>query len=312
MKILIWGAGGIGCYYGARLQASGNQVVYVARGNHLEALQNKGLVLRHPDFNFTSAVTALSQEQLNEQYQCDDFDLILLTFKSTATAAYVEEMSQWLRDSYTPILSLQNGVDNEKLLAEALDEDRILGGLAVRIGGHILEPGVVEAKGVAQVVYGQWPNNSNQQNKVLSLLPEAFSQSGIEAFLSSDIQRELWRKLLINNGVNPLSVITETDTRHITADPSLGRTVYKMMEETAKAASYDGVVLERSDIDEMFELISSFDAIKTSMLVDYEKGRPIEVDAICGAVIERCHATSTECPMTELIMALVSVKVSKR
>lgn len=315
MKILIWGAGGIGGFYGSKLQSAGHEVVYVARGIHLEALQNTGLTIHHPDYHFSDSVNAVCQNQLQRQYRCNDFDLIILSVKSTATASFVSDMGGWLSETNTPILSLQNGVDNERLLSEIVGEQRVLGGLAVRIGGHILEPGIIEAKGIAQVIFGQWQSNSHKKinnDNLLKKLLLIFNQADIDAFLSPDIRRELWRKLIINNGVNPLSVLTETDTRHLTSDPVLKRSVYKMMEETVLAAACDGVVLNQSDVEEMFELISTFDAIKTSMLVDYEKGRHVEVEAICDAVIERCHSINADCSVTELVSTLVKLKVSSK
>jgi len=78
-----------------------------------------------------------------------------------------------------------------------------------------------------------------------------------------------------------------------------------MMEEAALAATVDGVILERADIDEMYRLICQFDAIKTSMLVDLEKGRPLELEAICGAVLSRCRLLGKAAPVTELVQALL-------
>ena len=311
MKILIWGAGGIGCYYGARLQNSGNQVTYVARGEHLNALQSQGLKLSHPEFYYSGDVSAISEEQLISQRHSSDFDLIILAFKSTSTEESLIRLADWLKCSDTPILSLQNGVDNEQIIASLVGEERTVGGLAVRIGGHIIAPGVVEAKGVAQVVYGQWPNSRQHENAVVKRLDSAFAEAGIEAFQSSDVQKELWRKLMINNAVNPLSVLTEWDSRKVTSHPVYGKTVYSIMQETARAAAADNVDITEKDVDEMFALISGFDAIKTSMLVDYEKGRPLELEGISGPVIKRCKTLSIDCPFTELISSLVRTKAGQ-
>ena len=311
MKILIWGAGGIGCYYGARLQNSGNQVTYVARGEHLNALQSQGLKLSHPEFYYSGDVSAISEEQLISQRHSSDFDLIILAFKSTSTEESLIRLADWLKCSDTPILSLQNGVDNEQIISSLVGAERTVGGLAVRIGGHIITPGVVEAKGVAQVIYGQWPNSRQHENVVVKQLGSAFAEAGIEAFQSSDVQKELWRKLMINNAVNPLSVLTEWDSRKVTSHPVYGKTVYSIMQETARAAAADNVDITEKDVDEMFALISGFDAIKTSMLVDYEKGRPLELEGISGPVIKRCKTLSIDCPFTKLISSLVRTKVGQ-
>lgn len=309
MRVAIWGAGGIGCYYGARLLKAGHQVVFVARGAHLEAMQSSGLIVEHEALSFSGAVDAVSQSEWVEHYRCDDFDLIMVALKANVTGDCLAEIDSWLQQGSCPLLSLQNGVENESLIADRVGDARTLGGLAVRIGGHIIEPGRVEARGPAQVVMGAWPNR--ELNPELSVraesLAEILNEAQIPTQCSVDIRRELWRKLLINNGVNPLSALTELDTRRLTRHPTYRKMVYKMMEEGAAAANARGVDLGRADVDEMFKLISEFDAIKTSMLVDKEKGRPLELDGICGAVI-RAGATP-EPLVTELVMSLLADRV---
>lgn len=305
MRIVIWGAGGIGCYYGSKLQLAGHKITYVARGDHLEAMQKKGLVVEHDRLEFSGAVTALDQAELLNNHNCDDFDLIILTVKANATQGIISQSRHWLNQGKTPVLSLQNGVENEQLIAEAVGNSRTLGGLAVRIGGHIQEPGVVTAKGIAQIVLGCWPSlaETNGIKHFAEKLVDTFNRAGIPTTLSEDIQRELWRKLLINNGVNPLSALTELDTKSITHDPVYKQVVYKMMEETALAARNHGVDITEKDVEEMFKLISEFDAIKTSMLVDKEKGRPLELDGICGPVLR--NTTNGQALMTAFVNRLL-------
>ncbi len=308
MKFLIVGAGGIGCYYGARLLEAGHQVTFVARGPHLEAMQKQGLSVEHEALHFNAAVDAQAMESLMPSQLCSDYDLIMLALKSGATADWLAQSAEWLSQADTPVLSLQNGVDNEPLIAAAIGQQRTLGGLAVRIGGHIIAPGHIEAKGPAQVVMGRWPS-VDTADAWLSKLADTLNDAQIPTRVSENIRYELWKKLLINNGVNPLSALTGLDTRSLTADPTLGKTVYAMMQETALAARADEVELTMADVDEMFALISNFDAIKTSMLVDREKGRPLELDDISGAVIRRCQQQDQSAPNTELVQRLLQLDI---
>lgn len=308
MKFLIIGAGGIGCYYGARLLEAGHAVTFVARGAHLQAMQQQGLTVEHEELHFHAAVDALSMQQLLEQRDCGDYDLIMLALKSGATRDWLDTCGNWLQQAATPVLSLQNGVDNEPLINSMLGAGRTLGGLAVRIGGHIIAPGHIEAKGPAQVVMGRWPNTAPDDHS-LDTLATTLNAAQIPTRVTNDIRHELWKKLVINNGVNPLSALTGLDTRSMTADPVLGKTVYSMMQETALASRADGVELSQADVDEMFALICQFDAIKTSMLVDREKGRPLELDDISGAVIGRCRQQGLSAPNTELIHRLLQLDI---
>jgi 2-dehydropantoate 2-reductase len=311
MRFLIFGAGGIGAYYGARLLTAGHQVQFVARGPHLEALQQRGLQLSHPDLRYDGPVNVCSQETLKDDLKADEFDLVILAVKCGATRSLLGTLGGWLGvGRRVPVLSLQNGVDNEPLIEALVGRSRTLGGLAVRIGGHVVAPGRVEAVGPAQILLGAWPDTVG--NSALADLAQQFAQvfqtAGIPATASPDIRRELWRKLLINNGVNPLSALTGLDTRRLTSHPVLGRTVYALMEEAAAAARREGVQLDRNDVDEMYHLICTFDPIKTSMLVDREQGRPLELEGICGAVIHRLEAAGDEASLTRLIRALLELE----
>lgn len=306
MKFLILGAGGIGCYYGARLLQAGHDVVMVARGEHLRALQQTGLRVTHPAFEYAGPVTVCALEAVPSlDVACVDW--VLLTAKAGATQSMLASLADWLQAAAVPVLSLQNGVDNERQIAAVVGQARTAGGLAVRIGGHILAPGVVEATGVAQIEMGAWPDcvrNPLLQPR-LQQLCEILIAAGIPATLTDNIERALWRKLVINNGVNPLSALTGLDTRALTSDPVLGKVVYQLMDETGRAANAEGVDIGRADVDAMFRLISEFDAIKTSMLVDREKGRPMEIDDICGPVIRGCLLSGQAAHITAMVRSLL-------
>ncbi|TCK08469.1 ketopantoate reductase family protein [Marinobacterium mangrovicola] len=311
MKFLILGAGGIGCYYGARLLEAGHSCTFVARGKHLEALQTNGLEVRHPELHFTGAVDAINLATLIRERSAAEFDLVLFCLKGGATTETMEQLNAWLNDSQLILLSLQNGVDNEPLIANTIGDARTLGGLAVRIGGHILEPGIIEATGPAQIVMGAWPDSTAQPStdafaKKLSLL---LNEADIPTQVSPDIRYELWRKLLINNSMNPLSALTGLDTRSLTSDPVLRPIIHAVMTETAAVGIADGVALGEKDVEEMFELICGFDAIKTSMLVDREKGRPLELDGISGAVLSRGEKLGINTPLTALINRLLELNI---
>lgn len=310
-RIAVIGAGGIGCYYGARLLTQGHNVWFVARGEHLHALQTTGLRLSHPDFSFNGKVDACSLDELLAQQQPADLDALLICTKATATLAVAASLRDWFARTgqKVPVISLQNGIDNEPQLAEQLGADCAIGGLAVRIGGHIIRPGEVEATGVAQVIMGAWPHTGSVADQRfgerLQPLTEAFNQAGIPTRKVNDIRRELWRKLLINNGVNPLSALTGLDTHTLSNHPQFGSIVHHLMLEAASVARADDEPLTTQDADEMYELIRTFDPIKTSMLVDLEKGRQLEVDAISGAVIRRARQLGLAVPYTETVHALL-------
>lgn len=307
MKFAMIGAGGIGCYYAARLIRAGHEVVLVARGEHLRALQTRGLTLSHPEINFQQPVTATDVNGLCQSHRADSFDLLIIASKGSTTGPILAQMQPWLSQSKVPVLSIQNGVTNEQAIADAVGLPRTIGGLAVKIGAHVIAPGEVEATGIAQIDFGPWPNAASNSalDAFSEQLQDVFSSAGIPNQLYPDVNYALWRKLMINNAVNPVTALTQKDTRVVTQDPILRETIRTIMQETANAAAVDGVVMSEQDVSEMFELICQFDAIKTSMLVDREKGRPMEIEEICGPVIANCRQAGQPAHHTELISRLL-------
>ena len=312
MHFAVIGTGGIGGYYGARLQAHGQLVTFIARGAHLQALQTGGLRVNHPEWRFDAPVRACSLEQFFQSSLTSEVDLIILCVKAIDTQGIARQLADGLGESSAPVLSLQNGVDNEAVLARHLGAKRVLGGLAVRIGSHLTAPGIIDAVGPAQVVLGQWPaaTASSNSEDLLKRLDAIFNQAGIPTRVTDNILLELWRKLVINNGVNPLSALTRLDTGMLMRDPGLSQIVYGLMVEATAAASADGVPLTETDCNEMFELIRHFDPIKTSMLVDFEHHRPLELEQICGAVLSRSGQLEREAPYTFTIYQLLRLAAS--
>ncbi|WP_430461528.1 ketopantoate reductase family protein [Thalassolituus sp. LLYu03] len=312
MNIAVLGAGGIGCYYGARLQAAGHEVIFIARGDHQQALRRQ-LTLTHSGFSYSSAVDAMTLEAFCDSPRADNTGLILVCCKSADTPGLLQQLKPWLaRNPHCAMLSLQNGVTNEDHMLRALGAERTLSGLAVRIGAHVLAPGVVEATGRGEVELGAWP--SAQANPAASLRAQAIfsllQDAGIPVTLCADMRYAKWRKLVINNGVNPLSALTFLDTRSMTRDPVLRPLIHALMQETVTAANLAGVTMDTSVADDMLALITGFDAIKTSMLVDREKGRPLELDDICGPVIQQYEAAGRTAAHTALVRTLLQHNLS--
>ena len=313
MRILIVGAGGIGATYGAHLLEAGHAVTLVARGEHLNAMREVGLEVRHEEFRFAGRVDAIDEDQLLAERHVSDFDVVILTFKAQATEPWLAKAEAWLGLGDAPLLSLQNGVDNEPAIARCVGSARTYGGLAVRIGGHVERPGLVVATGPAQVVMGVWPDaeRGEADPNFLRRLEVAFQDAGVPARITEHIAVELWRKLMINVAVNPLSALTGMDTRSLTHDPAFAPAVRALMEETCAVGAADGVSLGERDVQEMFDLIRGFDAIKTSMLVDREKGRELELEGITGAVLRRAADYGIATPVTALVHGLLERDVDE-
>ncbi|PKG98563.1 ketopantoate reductase family protein [Paraglaciecola sp. MB-3u-78] len=313
MNILIIGCGAIGGFYASRLYRCCKSVTVTARGEHLLAIKKKGLKVTHAGIQSVCALTALDHTTLKTDFRSDQFDMIIVCLKANQLLTVLKDLEKWLELSTCPILSLQNGIDSESTLCSFLNPKRIWGGTAIKIGGEVVKPGEIVSAGIAKITYGPWPILKRGQMMPDELITFAkyLALANIPFELTSDIQTELWKKLVINNGVNPLSAITGLNTFELTHNPYYAAIVYAAMQETAAAALYDGVELTQQDIDSLFELIKNFIPIKTSMLIDKEKGRQIELEAIVGAVVKRCKQRGVPAPQNQKFLHRLSDLASK-
>ncbi len=305
MKILILGTGGIGAFYGAKLILSGNSVKFIARGEHLKVLKERGLNLTHSTFAFNEKIDVYSLDEIDSKI-IQESDAIIFSTKSTSTKELAKKLSNIIDKniSYPYLISLQNGVENEDILCEYFQKEKVIGGISRKIGAHIIEPGVIESTGDVETIIG-----AIKENDLNRTFMESFKNSLVNADtkceIVPDIKVELWKKLIINNGVNAICALLRVKTGIVMTNEKLSQIVYGLMKETAIAAKIDNVEISEKDVEQMFELIKHFDSIKPSMLVDVENGRTIEIDEICNVVIKKCEQLDYDASYTKTISYLL-------
>ena len=304
MNFLILGTGGIGAFYGARLLNSSNEVTFVARGTHLETIKNNGLKVEHPDFSFFENVKVSELKDIN--FNSLNIDVIILTTKSTSTRIICKELSQKLSNiKKSPyLLSLQNGVENEKVLCEYFPKEKVLGGLTRKIGAHIIKPAYIKATGNVETLIGAI-YKTKENTSFLEKLNKTINNSRIHSEVVDDINKELWKKLIINNGVNAICALLEIKTGILMNDKKLSSLVYGLMKETVSAAKACNVNINEDELNQMYELIKNFDSIKPSMLVDREFKRELEIDEICTVVINYNKKQNIDSAYTKTISYLL-------
>lgn len=312
MKFLILGAGGIGSYFGAKLINAGHDVIFVARGKHLDALQHNQLKLQHPEFCFSKKIISYSIDDI-KKLNAHSFQAVLLTTKSTSTGTLSKHLQMWFdNEKKIPyIISLQNGVDNEEILSLVLNKKYIIAGLTRKIGAHIVSPAVINATGSAETILGSL-EKTVENSSFLEEIKNIFNNAKIPTQISENINLELWKKLIINNGVNAICALLKKETGIIMHHEKLSKIVYGLMNETAIAASNKGIKISKKEVDDMYELITNFDSIKPSMLVDVENNRELELDEICNVVIENCEALGLDAPYTRTISTLLEYTYYKK
>ena len=298
MKLAIFGAGGVGAYLGARLADAGHDVHLVARGEHLAALRNEGLRVES-----VAGDTTVDLPATDDPADVGPCDVVLFCVKAYDTREAAADLSPLLGET-TAVVSFQNGVDNERWLAETVGEDRVVGGVAY-IFSTIREPGVVEhTGGPARFVYGELDGRRTDR---IEALHDALSEcDGIDAVLADDVSVELWRKFTLicaQAGMTAATRLPLGDVRETDASWAMYR---RLMEEVVAVAEAEGVDLPDGTVAEWLAFVGDLDPETYSSLhYDLTHDKPMELDALHGSVVRHASDVGVEVPMNEAVHALL-------
>lgn len=321
MRIVIAGAGAIGGYLGARLTRAGADVILFARGPHLRAMQERGLRVRSPegDFEVQPRLTA-------ELAGIGTADVVFLGVKAHSLTALAPAL-QPLFAPDTVVVSTQNGIpwwyfqghggelDNLRLervdpggvIAAAVEPRRIVGSLAY-FSTDVAEPGVIHHTEGNRISFGE-PDGSRSER--VRRIAEALIAAGLRCPATTRIRHEIWVKLLGNVAFNPLSVLTGGTLEELVRHPAAARVVRDIMGEAEAVAAKLGIELPIS-IEQRMAGAEKVGAHKTSMLQDFEARRPLELEAVVGAVIELGERLGLPLPATRAVYGSVKLLEEKR
>ena len=291
MKVGVMGAGAVGSYFGAKLARAGAEVVLVGRGAHIARVTAQGLRVTSCDGDFRVAPEALTVPS-----PAGPCDLVLFCVKSPDTAAAAAQLAP-LVGSETVLLSLQNGVENDQVLEQAFP-GQVLPALCY-VGARIDEPGTVVHSAAGRVILGEWDGTeSDRARRVARTLEEA----GVPAKVSSEIRVELWKKLLWNLAFNTVSALTRATVAEMLGHPGARRVLHLAMDEAVAVAQAAGVPLDEGLPGRVIEGSTAFGPLKTSMLQDVEKARPLEADALNGAVVRLGQQLGIPTPANQTLL----------
>lgn len=311
MNFIVIGAGGVGSFYGVKLLMQGHNVKFVARGENLNYLKQNKLKLTHPDFIFEEYIDILSIEEL-DTIDANCIDAVFIATKSMSTDEVSKKLALWSKDAkkLPYFISLQNGVENEKIMTKYFPKQYIIGALTRLIAVHITKLGLVEAVGEVQTVMGSIEKSSHSQ-EFLDRLKIELDKANTTTILTQDINLELWKKLIINNGVNAICALLEEKSKELINGNKTSTLVYNLMTEAGLASHAAGINIEQKDIDEMFKLMKDFESIVPSMWVDKQNNRDLELDEICGIVIRNCEKQGLDAPYTRAISTILDIQYNK-
>ncbi|WP_122088134.1 2-dehydropantoate 2-reductase [Halalkalicoccus subterraneus] len=298
MEFAIFGAGGIGAYLGARLADAGHDVSLIARGEHLAALRSEGLRVES-----VAGDTAVDLPATDDPGEIGTVDYVLFTVKAYDTREATTDLDPLLGPE-TAVVSFQNGVDNERWIAEAVGESHVVGGVAY-VFSTIESPGVVaHTGGPARFVYGELDGSRTDR---IETLDDALSEcAGVEAVLADDVRVELWRKFAFICAQSGMTAATRKPIGRIRETETSWRMYRRVVEEVVAVARASGVDVPADTVEEWVEFARDLDPeMYSSLHYDLVHEKRLELDALNGAVVRHAESTDVEVPMNEAVEAIL-------
>ncbi|WP_020565239.1 ketopantoate reductase family protein [Methylosarcina fibrata] len=302
-KILVVGAGAIGGFYGALLAKAGADVAVVCRSDY-DTVKLNGFTIHSQDlgtWRFAPAGVFRHASEFREEADC----LLLCTkvIPNLDRAALIREAVS----PKTAIVLIQNGVDIEREIQEAFPDNELISGLAF-ICCNRIGPGRLAHLAYGRLTLGSVNGPVSTKTRELN---DLFGRAGIECLASADVVTERWKKCVWNAPFNPLSVLSgglPTSAILASQEPF----VRHIMEDVCRIAAALGHPLPERIVDNHIDSTRTMPAYKTSMLIDYEQGRPLETEAILGNALRAGRRAGVAAPYLESIYALMKLRELQR
>jgi 2-dehydropantoate 2-reductase len=293
MKITIIGTGGVGGYFGGRLALAGNDVTFIARGEHLKAIQKNGLIVKSHlgDFTINPANATDKIEPVAIA------DLVIICTKAWQVKGIAQTIAP-LIGKKTIVMPLQNGVLAADELAEYISTKNIIGGLC-RIFSKIESPGVINHLGIdPTIIFGELNKEPSERT---TLLKNTFTEAGISNIPSVDIQADLWKKfLMICSGA--LLAVTRTNYGELRNIPETKALLYELYSEIYMVGKAAGVRLSENLVESTMKAVDGFPADSTTSLTrDIWEGKPSEIEYQNGTVVKLGEKYGIPTPVNRFI-----------
>jgi len=300
MRIAIIGAGGVGGYFGARLQQAGADVHFVARGAHLAAMRRDGLSVESPlgDIRLPRVNVSESPADIGPA------DIVWLSVKLWDMDAAVESMRPLIRPG-TGIISFQNGVQKDDILRAAFGDEAVMGGVAY-IATNIDRPGVIKHTGTMQrLIFGEY--DGRRSGRAATLL-DLCVRGGINAELSEDVRKAIWEKFVFLVGLSGSTTTMRETIGPIRSNPRSRRFLSDLMRETVAVGRALGVALSADFADQRLAFVDGLpDAMTSSMHHDLKAGKRLEVSWLSGGVAQLGEKAGVATPMNRAVWDILAL-----
>jgi len=297
VRIAVFGSGAVGGYFGGRLAEAGEDVAFVARGEHLAAIRRSGLRVTSIDGDFVVQPARATDDPAT----LGAVDVVLLGVKAWQVAAAAGAIRPLVGPG-TVVLPLQNGIEAPDLLADALGAEHVLGGLC-RIIGYLVAPGQIRHAGAEPyIAFGSLEPSTRDRAEALRT---AFGRTrGVRAEIPSDIRAAMWSKFLFIAALGGVGALTRAPVGIIRGDPECRRLLQDAMVEIRAVAVGHGIALPADLVQQTLAFVDSLPADGTaSMQRDIVHGRPSELDAQVGAVVRLGQRVGVAVPLNRIILS---------
>ena len=300
MTIAMIGSGALGLYYGARLQQSGEEVHFLLRRDY-DAISKRGLTVRSCDGDFY-----LPRVQgYRRVEEMPKVDLVIVGLKTFANQ-HLSDLITPLLHEHTAVLTLQNGLGNEELLAELFGAERVLGGVAF-ICSNRGEPGEVHHLSQGAIRLGEFSCGLTPRAEKIAAM---FNRANISCQAVADLKKIRWEKLVWNIPFNGLCALTDKTTDLLLAHPPTRALIRELMDEVAAGGNAQDLT---SPIDgeafaaHLIKLTEGMGDYHPSMMIDRQQGRPLELEAIYGIPLKQAAQRGVDLPRIAMLYSLLGV-----
>ena len=278
MHIVVFGSGGVGGYFGGRLAQAGEQITFIARGEHLQVMLSQGLKVDSIKGNFT-ILPVIATDDTTAVHAAD---VILLCVKTWQMARAAKSIIPML-ESGTFVVPLENGVEAPALLAEILGREHVLGGLC-RIASQLVAPGVIRHTGIEpHVAFGELDKRQSARS---SALLQVFTQAGVSAEIPADIMLAMWQKFLFISTVSGIGALTRVPIGEFRSHPGIHGMLENALQDCYAVALAQGIRLPENSVANTLAYIDSLPSETIpSMQRDIMEGKPSELDAQIGTIV---------------------------
>jgi 2-dehydropantoate 2-reductase len=280
MKIVMMATGGVGGYYGARLAAGGHDVYFIARGAHLAALRTEGLKL----ISANGDLHLRSVHATDEPATVGTADIVIFAVKQYDTETAARLVVPVIGDE-TAVISIQNGMDPRERLKSIVGREHVMGGTTYITGAKVISPGIITHTGtIARLVFGEYDGSVSMRGERFL---DACKTAGIDALFSTEIGKEMWAKFALLSAFSGVSSMLRKASGPIMSDPDARKLLKDAIAETVAVAKAKGIDLGDDYVAKHGDFYGSIPPdTKSSMLMDLENGRRIELNWLSGAVAQ--------------------------